>query len=78
MLKVKISKGIYKYYFQHLGYTGTLCETIASVIGTTVAANGCTINPCQNGGTCVTQPNGAFLGCFCTTGFIGTNCQIAS
>ncbi len=42
---------------------------------TTTPLNGCLPNPCQNSGTCVTQANGGFAGCFCTSAFIGTFCQ---
>ncbi len=65
---------------KHLGYSGVLCETFVSATTTApaISANGCAINPCMNGGTCVTQNNGAFFGCFCSTGYIGTFCQTPS
>ena len=35
----------------------------------------CSPNPCLNAGTCVTQSNGNFFGCFCAIGFIGVYCE---
>lgn len=35
----------------------------------------CTPNPCFNRGTCVSDVNGGFFGCFCQTGFSGLYCQ---
>ena len=34
----------------------------------------CTVNPCQNGGTCFSKENGETL-CKCAEGYEGTNCN---
>ncbi len=52
-------------------------DSVANCTMTTVVPDGCRINPCQNGGGCIT-PNTRdkdFL-CNCTANYIGTFCEI--
>ena len=63
------------YYILNINQVLKLYLTAVITTTTTTTLNGCLPNPCQNSGTCVTQANGAFAGCFCTSAFIGTFCQ---
>uniref|UniRef100_A0A671N785 Protocadherin Fat 1-like n=1 Tax=Sinocyclocheilus anshuiensis TaxID=1608454 RepID=A0A671N785_9TELE len=36
---------------------------------------GCSSNPCTNGGTCSSLPNGGYF-CKCTAAFMGTHCEV--
>ncbi|XP_072028751.1 uncharacterized protein [Amphiura filiformis] len=47
------------------GFTGTHCESAVS--------NCDPVNPCQNGGECITQIEGNYT-CVCLAGFTGTHC----
>uniref|UniRef100_A0AAY3ZWT0 FAT atypical cadherin 1 n=1 Tax=Denticeps clupeoides TaxID=299321 RepID=A0AAY3ZWT0_9TELE len=38
-------------------------------------AEGCSSNPCTNGGSCSSLPNGGYF-CKCTASFMGTHCEI--
>ncbi|XP_062333238.1 protocadherin Fat 1a isoform X1 [Osmerus eperlanus] len=38
-------------------------------------ADGCSSNPCTNGGTCSSLPNGGFF-CKCPVSFMGTHCEV--
>ncbi|XP_048119302.1 protocadherin Fat 1a isoform X8 [Alosa alosa] len=52
-------------------------ELVDAVPGCSLAAlaDGCSSNPCTNGGTCSSLPNGGFF-CKCTAAFMGTHCEI--
>ncbi|XP_038067480.1 mucin-19-like isoform X4 [Patiria miniata] len=55
--------------------TGTTRDCMTDVIVTASGStNPCTINPCQNGGTC--SVNGNTFSCTCAAGFSGTTCTI--
>ncbi|XP_076456272.1 uncharacterized protein LOC143290557 [Babylonia areolata] len=49
-----------------LGFFGTTCD---------MAANGCLLQPCQNGGRCIPNSDGTWA-CFCSYGYSGSSCEV--
>ncbi|XP_061108849.1 protocadherin Fat 1 isoform X2 [Conger conger] len=60
------------------GHTRAVLEDmVGAAPGCTMAPpQGCSGNPCTNGGTCSSLPNGGYF-CTCSALFMGTRCEIA-
>lgn len=67
-----MSKKIINYFSSILKWV--YCKVKAKARGTRQTIS-CAQNPCKNSATCVNDNNGAFLGCFCRTGFNGKFCE---
>lgn len=50
-------------------YTGLVCETVTPTVG----PRSCLVNPCMNGGTCVSRVSGSY-DCICTPQYTGPHC----
>ncbi|XP_056592721.1 protocadherin Fat 1a isoform X2 [Triplophysa dalaica] len=59
------------------GTHSVLEELVDAVPGCSLSApvQGCSSNPCTNGGTCSSLPNGGYF-CKCTAAFMGTHCEV--
>jgi hypothetical protein len=76
---VNHSNGSFFGCFCATGYIGLHCEntqqTITTTTMTTTSVPQCEPNLCLNGGTCVTNEDGQFFGCFCKNGYNGVYCD---
>uniref|UniRef100_A0A8C1G6S9 FAT atypical cadherin 1a n=1 Tax=Cyprinus carpio TaxID=7962 RepID=A0A8C1G6S9_CYPCA len=59
------------------GGHSVLEELVEAAPGCSLAPplQGCSSNPCTNGGTCSSLPNGGYF-CKCTAAFMGTHCEV--
>uniref|UniRef100_A0A672QZY5 Protocadherin Fat 1-like n=1 Tax=Sinocyclocheilus grahami TaxID=75366 RepID=A0A672QZY5_SINGR len=59
------------------GVRSVLEELVEAAAGCSLAPplQGCSSNPCTNGGTCSSLPNGGYF-CKCTAAFMGTHCEV--
>ncbi|XP_057188833.1 protocadherin Fat 1a isoform X3 [Triplophysa rosa] len=59
------------------GAHSVLEELVDAAPGCSLSApvQGCSSNPCTNGGTCSSLPNGGYF-CKCTAAFMGTHCEV--
>uniref|UniRef100_A0A673FKX3 FAT atypical cadherin 1a n=1 Tax=Sinocyclocheilus rhinocerous TaxID=307959 RepID=A0A673FKX3_9TELE len=59
------------------GVHSVLEELVEAAPGCSLAPplQGCSSNPCTNGGTCSSLPNGGYF-CKCTAAFMGTHCEV--
>ncbi|XP_065110593.1 protocadherin Fat 1a isoform X2 [Paramisgurnus dabryanus] len=60
----------------HSGVTLEELVDAASGCSLSLPVQGCSSNPCTNGGTCSSLPNGGYF-CKCTAAFMGTHCEVS-